>query len=256
MALETNQRGYDVISADNERISVKTVTTSTHVAFNQNTMHFVDRVIVLRVNVDDENGVSVETLQDSSIDEFVPLCRPSAGKVLFDTYTRTGRQARPLDDLRVTEEATFEGYLLRKYENGTIVVLADGQPLPTAKPTLREIAALVGVDILNGSSLPKNTRQLGADVIRTLNALPTNSVESMEVAEEAVFQDYVLRKYASGTIAVLLDGQPLSTAKPTLREIASLIGVDTLSSNSVIKNTRQLGSDVIRALNATPARER
>jgi len=34
MALETNQRGYDVVSALNERISVKTITTSTHVSFN------------------------------------------------------------------------------------------------------------------------------------------------------------------------------------------------------------------------------
>lgn len=175
MALETNQRGYDVISADNERISVKTVTSSTHVAFNQNTMHFVDRVMVLRVNVDDENGVSVETLHDSPVSEFVSLCRPSSGKILFDTYTRAGRQTRPLDHLRVTEEATFGEYLLRKYENGTIAVLAGGQPLATAKPTLREIAALVGVDILNGSSLPKNTRQLGADVVRTINALSAKS---------------------------------------------------------------------------------
>jgi hypothetical protein len=34
MALDTNQHGYDVVSASNERISVKTVTTSTHVDFD------------------------------------------------------------------------------------------------------------------------------------------------------------------------------------------------------------------------------
>ena len=53
MALETNQRGYDVVSSSNERISVKTVTTSSHVSFNASTFEYVDRVIVLRVNVDD-----------------------------------------------------------------------------------------------------------------------------------------------------------------------------------------------------------
>lgn len=44
MALDTNQRGYDVVSASNERISVKTITTSTHVGFNQNTLHRASRV--------------------------------------------------------------------------------------------------------------------------------------------------------------------------------------------------------------------
>ena len=64
MALDTNQRGYDVVSASNERISVKTVTTSNHVSFNQNTFHHVDRILVLRINVDEEKGVSVEELLD------------------------------------------------------------------------------------------------------------------------------------------------------------------------------------------------
>ena len=66
MALETNQRGYDVVSALNERISVKTITTSTYVSFNSATFEFVDRVIILRVNVDQENGISVEEILDKS----------------------------------------------------------------------------------------------------------------------------------------------------------------------------------------------
>src|SRR4051795_7866648 len=49
MALETNQQGYDVVSALNERISVKTVTSTVNVSFNLNTFHLVDRVIVLRI---------------------------------------------------------------------------------------------------------------------------------------------------------------------------------------------------------------
>ena len=43
MALETKQRGYDVVSALNERISVKTITSSTHVSFNPRTFELVDR---------------------------------------------------------------------------------------------------------------------------------------------------------------------------------------------------------------------
>jgi hypothetical protein len=37
-----------------------------------------------------------------------------------------------------------------------------------AKPALRSIAAKVGVDLLNGNGNAKNTRQLGADIIRVL----------------------------------------------------------------------------------------
>lgn len=50
MALDSKQRGYDVISAENERISVKTITSSNHVSFNPSTFSLVDRVMVLRVS--------------------------------------------------------------------------------------------------------------------------------------------------------------------------------------------------------------
>jgi len=56
MALDTNQHGYDLISAENERVSVKTVTTSTHVSFNPNTYDYVDRVFVLRINISEDEG--------------------------------------------------------------------------------------------------------------------------------------------------------------------------------------------------------
>jgi len=170
MALETNQRGYDVISAENERISVKTITSSSHVSFNANTFELVDRVMVLRVNIDDDNGVSVETLMDSSAIEASALCRDAGDRLSFGIQSRS-RPIKPLEDLRVSAEARFENFLLRQYENGTISVLVDDHPQAVAKPFLREVAASVGVDLLNGNSQPKNTRQLGADVIKTINAL-------------------------------------------------------------------------------------
>ena len=69
MAIQTNQKGFDVISADNERVSVKTVTTATHISFNPNTIDQVDRVIVLRINCHD--GVEIEELLDVSIEDFM-----------------------------------------------------------------------------------------------------------------------------------------------------------------------------------------
>ncbi|WP_224701587.1 DUF6998 domain-containing protein [Devosia aquimaris] len=170
MALETNQRGYDVISAENERISVKTITSSSHVSFNAKTFEFVDRVMVLRVNIDDDNGVSVETLLDNSAAEAMTLCRDLGDRLSFGIQTRS-RPIKPLEDLKVSAEAQFENLLVRQYENGTITVLVEGQAQAVAKPFLRKIAASVGVDLLNGNSQPKNTRQLGADIIKTINAM-------------------------------------------------------------------------------------
>ncbi|MGI9351158.1 MAG: DUF6998 domain-containing protein [Rhizobiaceae bacterium] len=167
MALETNQQGYDVIGAENEKISVKTVTTSTHVSFNANTFHLVDRVMVLRVNIDEEEGVSVETLLDCLSEEFIEGRAVSSGKYTFGTASTT-RERKPLDSLQVTNEVSFNEYLLRQYENGTITVLIGEDVQPVAKPLLRGIAAEVGVDLLNGNGGVKNTRQLGADVIKLL----------------------------------------------------------------------------------------
>ncbi|QFS96072.1 hypothetical protein FIV06_01490 [Labrenzia sp. THAF191b] len=169
MALDTNQRGYDVISAENERISVKTVTTANHVAFNTNTFQLCDRVMVLRVNVDPEEGVSVEELLDCTASELREKVSPY-GDAFRLSISLFNKPSKPLDHLQVDNEIYFERYTLRQYESGTILVLIDGEPQLVAKPHLRKIAATLGVDILNGSGGKKNTRQLGADIIKTLKA--------------------------------------------------------------------------------------
>ncbi|MFH4280531.1 hypothetical protein WAJ29_20780, partial [Acinetobacter baumannii] len=45
LADSVNQRGYDVVSSTGQRISVKTVTTASHVDFNLKTIELVDRII-------------------------------------------------------------------------------------------------------------------------------------------------------------------------------------------------------------------
>ncbi len=167
MALKTNQRGYDVISAENEKISVKTVTSSIHVSFNPNTFDMVDRVMVLRVNVDEEDGVSVITLLDCSAQEFLEKYGKSKGKYIFGTQGEK-RPQHSLDNLKISNEATYGDYLVRQYENYTIQVHKYGELQDVAKPHLRNIAAEIGVDLLNSNSNPKNTRSLGADIIKTL----------------------------------------------------------------------------------------
>ena len=171
MALETHQRGYDVISSDNERISVKTVTSSNHVKFNSNTFEHVDRVMVLRLNMDEETGISVETLLDVSAAEYKEnYCSENADTMTFNTSS-SGTTRRPLSDLTIVETASFQSYEIRRYENDSIEVIIDGQVQSMAKPHLREIANKIGVDIDYDIGKEKNTRLLGAHVIRKIKAL-------------------------------------------------------------------------------------
>lgn len=73
MATEVNQKGYDVVSGDGQRISVKTTAMMGNggsVNFNPNTLELVDRIIVLRVNTEE---MQVETLLDAATSEAMEL---------------------------------------------------------------------------------------------------------------------------------------------------------------------------------------
>ncbi|MEJ8307992.1 DUF6998 domain-containing protein [Agrobacterium larrymoorei] len=170
MALDINQQGYDVVSASNERISVKTITTSTHVSFNHSTFHHVDRVMILRINIDDEKGVSVEELLDAPSGEVRQLLREQAGKLVYP-IRRGVRTERPVESLQVTAKASYSEFEIVKYESGAIRILKNRVVQAViVKETLRSIATEVGVDLFNSKGGLKNTQQLGADVIRALNA--------------------------------------------------------------------------------------
>ncbi|WCJ65198.1 DUF6998 domain-containing protein [Agrobacterium tumefaciens] len=170
MALDTNQRGYDVVSASNERISVKTITSSTHVDFNLNTFHHVDRVMVLRVNIDDDKGVSVEELLDAHVDTARQLMREQGSKLVY-LIKRATREKRPVESLEISGKASYSDFEIVKYESGAIRIFRNGEPQDVVvKETLRSVAAEIGTDLFNSKGGLKNTQQLGADVIRTLNA--------------------------------------------------------------------------------------
>ncbi|WP_188053040.1 DUF6998 domain-containing protein [Sphingosinithalassobacter sp. CS137] len=170
MATTTNQRGYDVVSAEGERISVKTVTTSVQARFNTNTLELADRIMVLRINVDDDEGVSVETLLDIGRADFDGhLRRLSNGSIDFPIASRR-KSTRPLDAQSIEAAESFGGYTVQQFESGSIGVLRHGNRVDVAKPVLRELAAQLGVDLLNGSGRPRNTRQLGAAIIKAIGS--------------------------------------------------------------------------------------
>jgi hypothetical protein len=166
MALETNQRGYDVISDANERISVKTITSSHQVSFNPSTLHHVDRIMILRINVDVDDGVTIECLFDKPIED----ARPFLGEQLRYMVKSSGpKNEKPIENLAKTASASFEDLMIDKFENGTIQVSRSGNVVAPARPILKEIAGKIGIDILFESGAEKNTRHLGASIIKQLN---------------------------------------------------------------------------------------
>ena len=168
MALSTNQHGYDVVSADNERISVKTVTSSTHVTFRKSTHEHVDRVIVLRLNVE-EDEASIEEVLDCRVDNLAE--HVLEGPTDF-TYRLRGksREARPVEDVDIAAEASRGDMQIIQYENGTIALQVRGERVTPVLPLLRKIAADVGVPLLNSAGGTRNTRQLGAEVIAVIRS--------------------------------------------------------------------------------------
>lgn len=123
--------------------------------------------MVLRVNVDDEDGVSVETLLDCSAAEFLQQHRSDTGKYIF-SIPPSSKPRQSLNNLLISNEARWRDHLIRQYENGTIQVWIADEVQQMAKPLLRDIASEIGVNLLNSNSQPKNTRQLGADIIKVL----------------------------------------------------------------------------------------
>ncbi|PJR11544.1 DUF6998 domain-containing protein [Sinorhizobium meliloti] len=167
MATEVNQRGYDVVSAAGERISVKTVTSSNQVGFNHNTFEHVDRVVVLKINTEE---MAIEILLDRPASEARTVMREDkTGKLIFPIY-RSPTQADDvaIADLLVTKQAHYKGHTLKQYENGTVHVVKDGAIQQPALPILREFAAELQIDPLNSTGSPKNTRYLGDQIIRKI----------------------------------------------------------------------------------------
>lgn len=189
LAEHVNEKGYDVVSKDNERISVKTTTRSEgkgHVAFNPNTLCFVDRVIILRFN---QEEMELEILLDESVEvdkELMTVQRPD-GKLTIPMgklYKPRRKKVRSDEELAVTKSVVFREYTIRELESGTIEILEDGRKITVVKPVLREIARRISVPMHNSNGNPYNTRQLGTLIIKELNERELSGIEEVEVHEK------------------------------------------------------------------------
>jgi hypothetical protein len=168
MALAVNQRGYDVVSADGQKISVKTVTSSGHVSFRKSTIVEANRVMILRINID-EGEASIEDIADGSVSEILARCAEAIDGYRFTVRTRANEPA-DLSNLKVVASASAGHYKIEQLENGSIIVELEGSRVPVAKPILRDIANQHGITLLNNNGGRKNTRQLGANVIAALTS--------------------------------------------------------------------------------------
>jgi hypothetical protein len=180
MADAVNQQGYDVVSAQGERISVKTTAMmggGGHVAFNPNSLALVDRIIVLRVNTEE---MQVETLLDVPVAEAIALMATEGEGKRTLSLGRLTRKSRPRSEIKTTNEVEHDGYTIRELESGTIEVEKDGVVIIPAKPALRELATRLNIALLNANGNPLNTRQLGSQIIKSIEELQRNRIGQVQ----------------------------------------------------------------------------
>jgi len=171
MATEVNQDGYDVVSVQGERISVKTtavMTSSGSVFFNSSTLEKVDRIIILRINTEE---MQIEILLDNLTDEARQLMSPqnSSGKVGI-ALSKLTRPVKESSNIPILKSAKYDHYLIKELENGSIEIDADGENIYPVKPVLREIASKLNISWHNSNGNLQNTRQLGSIIINNLTS--------------------------------------------------------------------------------------
>lgn len=170
MATEVNQKGFDVLGADGQKISVKTTAkmgSSGHVSFNANTLEHVDHVIILRINID---VCQIETLLDVSVADAIRLMTVEVDGWRTLPFSRLNKKPAVRAEIKAVKEVTYQGATIRELENGSIEVERGGEIMLPVKPELRELAIRLKIDRLNISGNPLNTRQLGSQIIGKLLA--------------------------------------------------------------------------------------
>jgi len=168
LATKVNQKGYDVVSSTNQRISVKTtatVGTTSHIMFNSKTLDVVDRVIILRINTEERE---IEILLDAPVAKALEMMGPEAGGKRAIALSKLTTKIFSHGEAKAVSEVHYGPHTLRELENGSIEVEEGGKSIVPVKPVLRELAAEFNIGLLNGSGNPLNTRQLGSLVMRSI----------------------------------------------------------------------------------------
>lgn len=174
MAVTVNQHGYDVVSAEGERISVKTTAMMDgggHVQFRSKSLEMVDRVIVLRINTDE---MQVETLLNAPVSEAMNYMTTEREGKRDIALCRLIKKSKPRSEIKTAKETSYSGYKVRELESGTIEIERDGLAVTPVLPKLRELAFQLNVPLVNSNGNAMNTRQLGSLIIRSVEELRAN----------------------------------------------------------------------------------
>ncbi|MFO1083236.1 MAG: hypothetical protein U1E21_01625 [Reyranellaceae bacterium] len=180
MALEVNQRGYDVVSAEGRHITVKTITSSSHVSFRKSTLTAAQDAMILRINTSDGEA-SIEELFRGTVDELRSVCK-DVGNDLQYIVRKPSSEPLVLDKMAIVGDVWIGARRVIQYENGTIAVEVDGARVPVVRPILREIAAELRLSPLNSSGNQMNTRQLGSAIIATSGSENRSARSDSDVA--------------------------------------------------------------------------
>ncbi len=130
---------------------------------NANSLEYVDRVIVLRINTEE---MQVETLLHAPLSDALELMSDEKGGKKDLPLSRLVKKSKPASELKVVKVVKFDDYRIRELENGRIEVERAGSLVVPVKPALRELAKRFNVSLLNSNGNPLNTRQLGSQLIK------------------------------------------------------------------------------------------
>lgn len=167
LAAQNNQHGYDLIDLEGLRVSVKTITTSTAVDFNEKTIHKFDRAIVVWINTQ-ENLLDTVVVYDRSVEETLADCdEPYRGKLRLwrkqMTFPGKAVSAVKFEVGDVVKTYQKGNVIIRKHSSGSYTALVNGNPEP-ARQYLLAMRDSMGLP----SKSPDTTRSLGAQVFANL----------------------------------------------------------------------------------------
>ena len=168
MATEVNQKDYDVVSGEGERISVKTTArmkNTGHISFNPNTLDAVDRIIVLKINTEE---MQVETLLNASIEETKKKMGPEKNGKRSLAISKLIKTKKSRENIRTIREAKFNDYVIKELETGTIEIERNGASLSPVKPELRKLAKSLNVSLVSDIGNLLNTRLLGNQILKSI----------------------------------------------------------------------------------------
>lgn len=75
----------------------------------------------------------------------------------------------PKNRIAQVQSVVIGDYTVTELENGTIEISQEGRILRPTKPILRQLAQEANISLFNSNGNPLNTRQLGSQLIRSVN---------------------------------------------------------------------------------------